>query len=179
LTDLQSKNGAFVNEKKVTTHFLEDGDVITIGKHTLVFEYVKVESKPEEDSPSMHETMVIDTVEHRAMLNKKSSNSPEGSNKPEEIGALHYLSGGHGDVDLVKKLTKIGKDVSSDIVVGGLTIGKTSFTISKRPKGYHLSYVSGLAKPKVNNQAIKTSVQLNEFDMIEIGSLKVQFIYKN
>jgi len=30
LTDLQSKNGAFVNEKKVTTHFLEDGALALI-----------------------------------------------------------------------------------------------------------------------------------------------------
>jgi len=58
-------------------------------------------------------------------------------------------------------------------------IGKTAATISKRPKGYYLSYVGGVAKPKVNDVAVKESVLLNEFDIIELGSVKMQFIYKN
>ena len=39
LTDLQSKNGCFVNEQLVTSHWLKHGDVVNIGKHTLVFAY--------------------------------------------------------------------------------------------------------------------------------------------
>ena len=31
--DLQSKNGSFINEKLVNSHWLKDGDVINIGKH--------------------------------------------------------------------------------------------------------------------------------------------------
>ena len=32
LIDLQSKNGSFVNEKFINTHWLGDGDLINIGK---------------------------------------------------------------------------------------------------------------------------------------------------
>ncbi|MDJ0819043.1 MAG: FHA domain-containing protein, partial [Desulfobacterales bacterium] len=35
LIDLQSKNGSFVNEQLINSHWLKDGDIITIGDHTL------------------------------------------------------------------------------------------------------------------------------------------------
>jgi pSer/pThr/pTyr-binding forkhead associated (FHA) protein len=37
LTDLQSKNGTYVNNKPITTRLLKNGDVIKIGMHSLVF----------------------------------------------------------------------------------------------------------------------------------------------
>ena len=39
LIDLQSKNGSFVNEQMINSHWLKDGDVINIGKHSLIFHY--------------------------------------------------------------------------------------------------------------------------------------------
>ena len=38
LTDLQSKNGTYVNGARITTAKLKHGDQILVGKHTLVFE---------------------------------------------------------------------------------------------------------------------------------------------
>lgn len=62
--------------------------------------------------------------------------------------------------------------------MSGLTVGATAATISKRPNGYHLSYVSGLAKPRINGKTVKESVALHEFDIIEIGSARMQFFTK-
>ena len=56
--------------------------------------------------------------------------------------------------------------------------GKTAATISKRPNGYYLSFVGGMAKPKLNDFVVKESALLNEFDIIEIGPAKLQFIYR-
>ncbi len=39
LTDLQSKNGLFVNDDTFTAGFLNNGDVISIGKHTIAFSF--------------------------------------------------------------------------------------------------------------------------------------------
>ncbi len=178
LTDLKSKNGSFVNEKQVTSHWLENNDVITIGKHTLVFAYKEGEKQFESAaSGMMDKTMVMDTAAHRDLL-AKSVPDMAAMEKKEPIGILSFLSGGEGEIELTKKLTKIGKDSSSDIKVGGMMVGKTAATISKRPQGYHLSYVEGMSKPKVNNEAVKESVLLKEFDIIEIGSVKMEFILK-
>ena len=52
--DLDSTNGTFVNEKPVNTHRLKDEDIVTIGKHELVFcEY---------EPYTMEETMLPNTL---------------------------------------------------------------------------------------------------------------------
>jgi len=179
ITDLNSKNGTFVNEEPILKpHWLQHGDIIIIGKHYLVFHYLAEEMPSDDDSGAMQQTMVMDTENYRKMI-EKSAAASKAKEKGEPLGVLSFLSGGEGEIELVKKLTKIGKNASSDIVVSGLTIGQTAATISKRPNGYHLSYVGGMSKPKINGKSVKESVLLNQFDTIEIGSLKMQFIYKN
>jgi hypothetical protein len=184
LTDLQSKNGSFVNDQLVMSHWLKHGDKIVIGKHTIEFAYAEGEEKPEDAPSSMDQTMVMDTGKYREMLEQAVKSGATGDTKVMSmqkgpLGVLTYLSGGQGDVELTKKLTKIGKKSDCDIIVSGLMVGGTAATISKRPNGYSLSYVEGMSKPKVNGSAVKDSVILKEFDLIEVGSAKMQFVIKN
>jgi len=194
LTDLQSKNGTFVNEKLVTSHWLKEGETIMIGKHIVVFSYAENELRPQEADGGMDETMVMDTNTYRDMVAKSSpgkaaaaprtpSQTPSAPPPPPQspggdMGVLTYLAGGAGDIELTNKLTKLGKNKANDIVISGLMVGQTAAAISNRPNGYHIGYVGGMAKPKVNGEAVKESVLLKEFDVIEIGSTKFQFMYK-
>ena len=179
LTDLQSKNGCFVNEKLVASHWLNHGDTVSIGKHFLYFTFKEGEPRPPAPTADQRDqTMVMDTGHYRDMLNKSGAADRMGPGAGKPVGVLSYLAGGEGEFELARKLVKIGKDPNSDIHVSGLTVGNTSATISKRPNGYVLSYVAGLSKPKVNGKAVKQSLALNEFDVIEIGSLKLQFFTK-
>ncbi len=183
LTDLQSKNGSFVNDQQVTSHWLQHDDRITIGKHTLLFQYAEGEERPAAaagPSGGMDQTMVMDTGQYRKMMEKAGKTTDAGGGlKGEPVGVLSYLAGGEGEVEINKKLFKIGKSATSDLVVGGLMTGQTAATISKRPNGYSLSYVEGMTKPKVNGKAVKESVMLKEFDVVEIGSIKLQFVLKS
>jgi len=179
LTDLKSKNGTFVNGQLIATHWLGHGDTVSIGKHTLVFAYTEGEERPGVSTGGMDKTMVMDTDKYRDMLSKSSGNAAATIRKKESLGVLSFLAGGEGELEIKKKLIKIGKDATCDIIVKGLMIGKTAATVSKRPKGFYLSYVDGMTKPKVNDAAVRESVLLKEFDIIELGSMKVQFIYKN
>ncbi len=179
LTDLQSKNGCFVNEKLVASHWLNHGDKVSIGKHILEFAFKSGEPRPPAPATDQRDqTMVMDTGDYRDMLSKCGAADRLASAVGKPVGVLSYLAGGEGEFELTRKLVKIGKDANSDIRVSGLTIGQTAATISKRPNGYVLSYVAGLSKPKVNGKAVKQSVALNEFDVIEIGALKLQFFTK-
>jgi pSer/pThr/pTyr-binding forkhead associated (FHA) protein len=178
-TDLQSKNGSFVNEQLVKSHYLNHGDVITIGKHSLEFRYADNEKKPSPANAGMDQTMIMDTEKHRKMLaSTMPADLHPGLNNVGPIGMLSDLSGKTEDVILTKKMTKIGKDPSSDIVISGLLAGKNAATISRRPDGYYISYVGGMAKPKINDETIKGAKKLNEYDLLEIGSLKMQFTFK-
>ena len=180
LTDLQSKNGTFVNQQRVASHWLKNGDVVTVGKHTLVFVHEGVGAAPKPTMGDMEKTMVMDTAMHREMLAKSAK--PEvagaaGSHPAEDEGAavLTYLSGGDGEVTVTRKLIKVGKADNNDIVVKGFLVGATAATIAKRPAGYYLSYVGGMSKPKVNGVPVKESVQLKDYDKIEVGSVTLQF----
>ena len=178
LVDLQSKNGSFVNEQLINSHWLKNGDVISIGKHSLDFFYSEDEVMPDSDADKIEKTMVIDTSQHRNMMKKSNSKIPKPltkGNKNEIVGVLTYLAGGSGKIKLNGKITKLGKHRTSDIVVKGLFVGRTSVTISKRPDGFYLSYVGGLSRPKLNDKTVKQSAILNDLDIIDIGSTKLQF----
>jgi pSer/pThr/pTyr-binding forkhead associated (FHA) protein len=188
--DLKSKNGSFINQQPVSSHWLQDGDVIYIGKHSLTFAYFESEVRPEDKEQSeIEKTMVIDTSEYRSMLNQNDpqpaiadqprSNPAESSKKKPVRGYVTYLAGGEGTLALKQKVTKIGKDASNDIVIKGWKIGKTAATISRTRDGYYFSYVDGLAKPKINDKrASNKPIKLNELDIIQIGPIKLQFIGK-
>jgi len=78
LTDLGSLNGTFVNSQRVKSAALKDGDVISIGKHSI---YVDELDRPELARvgvglpvkelvavPAMAETFVLDTRQRRHMI---------------------------------------------------------------------------------------------------------------
>jgi pSer/pThr/pTyr-binding forkhead associated (FHA) protein len=196
--DLKSKNGSFINKAPVSSHWLEDGDVINIGKHSLTFAYFDSEPLPQDKQTSeMEKTMIIDTNEYRSMVEKNDSkpaaaappepapeplaeSAPAQNEKKKKVrGYLSYLVGGEGTPALKQKVIKIGKDAASDILVNGWNIGKTAATISRTRDGYFFSYVSGFAKPRINNKkASKKPQKLNESDIISIGSIQFQFIGK-
>jgi pSer/pThr/pTyr-binding forkhead associated (FHA) protein len=177
LTDLRSKNGTFVNGKLINSHWLKKGDVIVIGKHNLIFDLAEGEAPPPEQD-LVEKTMVLDTDEYRAMLDRTSPEVTAQAEKKEPTGVLSFLKGGEGEVEIKKKLIKIGKHSSCDVVVGGFMVAKVAATISKRPTGFYLNFVEGMSKPSVNGKTVKDSTPLKEFDIIEIGSAKMEFIIK-
>jgi len=142
LTDLQSKNGSFVNS-------------VTIGKHTLTFSYDDYEKKPAAGVGTLDQTMVMDTDTYRRMTGKTDKELAEARESAKvSVGILSYLAGGEGEVKLTNRITKIGKSPSSEIVVKGIMMGSTAVVISRKPKGYTLSYVDGMTKPKVKTKHI-------------------------
>lgn len=187
--DLKSKNGSFVNEELVTSHWLHDGDTINIGKHALTFSYFESEKKPQDTPSEMDKTMAMDTNEYRSMVGRNEE-KPAAAEEPADArladenkkkirGYLTYLAGGEGTLALKHRLTKIGRSPSCDIVIKGWTVGKVSAAISRTREGYFLSYVEGLSKPRMNKIKIsKKPLRLVDSDVIAIGSTRLQFITK-
>lgn len=179
LTDLQSTNGTFINEKKVVSHKLSHGDNITIGKHVILFVATqKGEEEAEEAKSDLDKTMMLDTLKQRELISKQKSSAT--SKGPDKIGVISFLDGSDlGEIELRKKLTKIGKAETSEIKFSGMFMGATAATISRRPSGYTISFTGGMTKLKVNGEVVKESVMLKDFDTIELGSHKFQFYQKD
>jgi len=177
LTDLQSKNGTFLNGERVTSTKLKNGDQILIGKHTLVFTLDPAEIQ--EDPKLTEETMFIQVAQGDAEPSEEPAIAGLDSTavSAERPAVLAFVSGGRGEHEIRRKLVKLGKGEEADIPIGGLFTPRVAATISRRPTGYHLS-PTGRAKVKVNGVQIGSSHRLREFDNIEIGPAKLQFYYK-
>ena len=200
LIDLKSKNGTFVNEQIVSTHWMEHGDVVTIGGHSLVLDDPEGKIKPAAGPDEFNETQQLNSSQHRRMLARSNPNKsinlvkfwdqsqnrgkirgiePEADEPGKKVqtadGVVTYLSGGNGQVALCSRITTIGKDPSSDIVVKGMLVDPTTATIRKEAGGYSLNYISGIAKLKVNEKIVRESILLKDLDIIEVGSVKLKF----
>ena len=178
LTDLQSKNGTFVNGERVTSTKLKDGDQILVGKHTIVFTLSPEEIQ--EDQKLTEPTMFIEVAQGVSETEAQDP-TPSGLDSTaisaERPAVLSFLSGGGDEYEIKKKLVKLGKGEEADVHIGGLFTPKVAATISRRPTGYHLT-PTGRAKVKVNDAQVGGSHRLREFDTIEVGPVKLQFYYK-
>jgi len=177
LIDLHSENGSFVNDQRIKAHWLVDGDIITIGKHTLLFSNPKNRNLPDKMSPSIVETMQMDTEKFRELLNRNGlKKAPGAKTRSAPTPVLVFLSEGRKKLPLGEHPVRIGKAPTSDIVVNGLLVGKTAAVINRLEDGWYLSCVGGLARVKINGQVVKTAVKLNRLDVITLGRLKMQFL---
>ncbi len=180
LTDRQSKNGTFVNKQLVISRELKHGDRITIGDHTLIFAYRNKENRPandEEETPDLA-TMAIDTSQHRSKLAQSISKMVSSDSENKLLGRLSFFSGNRPAAKLDKEKITIGKSPSSDIIIRGFMVGNTAAVINRHDEHYTVSCLEGRAKLKVNYKTVKSIIRLKEFDVIEIGSVKMQFHYQ-
>jgi hypothetical protein len=175
LTDLQSTNGTFINDKRVVSQKLSHGDNVIIGKHVILFIGTgkEAEGKTPGQKTDLDKTMMLDTAKQKELLSKQKETTPV-SDVTSKIGVVSFIEGAEqGEIELKKKLTKIGKADTSEIRLSGFFMPATVATISRRPSGYVITSMGG--KLKVNGEVIKESIALKDFDTIEVGKVKFQF----
>lgn len=79
IEDLNSLNGTFVNQEKITKRVLEENDAITIGKHTLVVAFKKHGEKIQGRKMSeIERTYKLETERHKEMLKKQRKKTNRG-----------------------------------------------------------------------------------------------------
>jgi pSer/pThr/pTyr-binding forkhead associated (FHA) protein len=183
ITDLNSKNGTFVNGRRIQQQRLQHKDVITVGKHHLVFDGRQPSmgngrasggpSLPDEFEANQN-TMFMDTVKYHQ--NFPSKPEPAAARKNAQL--IHRS--GEGGVWDLQELTefRIGKSGVADIPVEGFfsfLAGNPAATIVKQTDGFYLSPVKGLLGTRLNGQKIKSPTLLNPDDLIQVGGLILQY----
>lgn len=181
LEDLGSTNGTLVNGKQITKHVLKHGDNILVGKHTLTYVELdeSVQAAPKEEQPEgeMDKTMVLSPQQRAAVI--PQAGAGKATSMP--LGGLQILAGPltGKSYDLAASLTSIGKGDNCKIRIKGFTVGKQAAVITRRPTGYHIAHLEGMAKPRVNGEAVGEQPRtLNDGDVIEIGDTKMEFFIK-
>jgi predicted component of type VI protein secretion system len=189
ITDLQSKNGTYLNNEPVTEANLNHKDIISIAKHSLVVDLmgeidvgdaVGPDTSSEGAPPSFSDaqTMALDTSDERRLESKEPA--PEDTIAEQyhpERDLLCFLKGGEGELELSQKPVFIGINEDADIVITGLwsiIVGGPAATINKQAGEYFLRYAGGLIKPKRNGTSVKGTVKLKHEDIVDVGPIKLQ-----
>lgn len=188
LTDLGSLNGTFVNSQRVQSAALKDGDVISIGKHSI---YVDELDRPELARvsvgqpvkelvavPAMAETFVLDTRQRRQMMQELAAAGERSQLAPARV-QVATLSRVEGKLDqeeypLTSKLTVIGKSAMATIRLRGWFKPKVAAQINRLEGGYYLG--SGDETPGINGKPIAGPTLLAHGDLIDVCGVKLKFM---
>jgi predicted component of type VI protein secretion system len=187
LEDLNSTNGTYVNGRLIKKHALQNGDVVTVGRHQLRF----VDGSADEED-EFASTMVIERqvggaealAKAAAMSERLNGNSngaaaaapavtraAEPATKPVAVAKVQVLNGTFAgrEIALNKALTTLGRP------------GVQVVAITRRADGYHLVQVENKQEgqpPKLNGQPLGAQAQkLADNDVIEIIGIKMGFFF--
>jgi predicted component of type VI protein secretion system len=190
LEDLKSTNGTFVNDKPIARHTLLEGDVVLVGKHTLVFTQKGGEQaeapKSEPFVPEIGGTMMLDTQKQKHLLSGLDHGRPSQMydavvpktaipTAQGRIGTLKVVSGSTGQSEyvLAAVTTMIGKAETAQIRLKGWFKPKVAAAIARKGEGFTITPMGG--KLSVNGQRVNSRRDLVSGDLIEVSGLTLEF----
>jgi len=191
LEDLKSTNGTFVNDKPIARHTLLEGDVILVGKHTVVFTQQGGEQpveppKEEQFVPEIGGTRVLDTLKQKHLLEGIDRGRPSqvsDSVVPKtaiptahgRIGTIKVVSGNTGQSEYVLSAvtTMIGKSDAAQIRLKGWFKPKVAAAIARKGEGFTIAPMGG--NLVVNGQKVTSRRDLASGDLIEVSGVTLEF----
>lgn len=209
LEDLDSTNGLQVNGEATKKHFLQNNDLIEIGKHKL--KYIN-DQVTQTTSADFEKTMVLrapvktaaEATGDTSGFMRTQINTPPTGEVVERTGRF--------DAPVAPPVTAVptppvvpvapaapvpapvaqaavqiltgpnaGKEL--ELVKSLTTLGKPGVQVAvltKRPHGFFITHVEGANHPLVNGQTLTDQPhQLNDHDVIELAGVKMEFYFKS
>ena len=204
LEDLDSTNGLEVNGTQTKKHFLQNNDLIEIGKYKLKYINDQVtQTTPAEFEKTMvlrapvkqavpaiekaEQTASFRAVEQTGKLEPHAVKPPAPpvqvsapATPPPPTPAPQAESNQRAAVVQVLTGPNAGKEL--ELVKNLTTLGKPGLQVAvltRRPHGFFITYVEGEHFPLVNGIALGNHPQqLNDHDVIELAGVKMEFYFK-
>ncbi|KAF0145833.1 MAG: FHA domain-containing protein [Nitrospirae bacterium] len=181
IEDMNSTNGTFISGKRISKSALNNNDIITVGKHTLVFsgpssQAAEADKTLKTKKPGANETIVMDTRAQKAMQAEASG----GAVSAEKLGGFTVIEGHaeKSEYELTKRLTTIGKTETAEIKLKGFFAPKVAALINRTKDGYFISPPGTKTKIKINGNSLEGRHELKDGDIVEVENLKMQFYVK-
>ncbi len=203
LEDLDSTNGLEVNGVAVKKHFLQNNDLIGIGKYKLKYLNDQVSQTSAADfektmvlrAPVRPEAAAGDAGLSRTQVNPSMTSEAE---KTGRFGAQPEATPAAPPVQpaqpvqpaaqpampqaVVQVLTGPNAGKELELVKNLTTLGKPGVQVAvltRRPHGIFITHVEGATHPSVNGQTLGDQPhQLQDHDMIELAGIKMEFYFK-
>ena len=175
ISDLNSLNGTFVNNKKVSKTVLSPGDIITIGKYAIVLESDDKKESGAFPGPSSLEQPHLEVPSPSAEETKgpsaqeRTSTSTEHPLAPPSLSSVLIETNKHVVYKIDKPFITLGASENDDIFVSGFMVGEGHIEIEKKDNELWIRSHSFMGKFKVNGRKKKSHL-LHHKDRIEIGT---------
>jgi len=184
LEDLQSTNGTFVNERRVTRHMLQDGDVVTVGNHTLVFEAggrdtVDETAPAERIVSNPGDTVFLDADKHQALLTMLQETgagmAADVAVAAGRVGVLRVLEGksDRPEYHLQAHTSFIGKAETSLVRLKGWFKPSVAVVITRSGQSYTATHMR--SNTSINGEPLTGRCDLKEGDVLRVGGLTLEF----
>jgi pSer/pThr/pTyr-binding forkhead associated (FHA) protein len=184
IEDLQSTNGTFISGQRIGSQALKDGDKITIGKHTIVFDRAGGDAPvpagmKTEFLPELGGTMMLDTERHRDMLSGVTPPSKTDKSAAIRVGTLTVIDGqsDQSGYTLSSHTSMIGKADTCLVRLKGWFKPKTALAIARKGDGYSATPLGG--KTSINGETLTGRRDLSDGDVIQVSGLTLEFHFKD
>ena len=204
LEDLGSTNGTMVNGQSVKKHFMQNNDVIEMGKYKL--KYVADTAPAGAAKADFEKTMILRPGAMRpAPAAPVAATAGASVDSPAPIAAASApLMAKAGEtqrnaapvamppsptasvpaqkIGMLRVLSGAIAGRELELIKPLTTLGKPGVQVAvltRRPQGYFVTHVEGTNQPSVNGQSIGTAPHaLKDHDLIELAGVKMEFFYK-
>jgi pSer/pThr/pTyr-binding forkhead associated (FHA) protein len=208
LEDLGSTNGTVVNGQSVKKHFLQNNDVIELGKYKL--KYVNESPAGVAKAADFEKTMVLrpGAVKPAAApaAAPAPAHAPAAAHAPAPAPAPAPAVAKAGDTvqgpattmppvsaakpagaapmkaAALQLLSGANAGKEMDLTKPLTTLGKPGVqvaVITRRPQGFFITHVEGASFPVVNGKPLDAQAHaLNDHDVIELAGVKMEFFLK-
>jgi len=202
LEDLGSTNGTVVNGQPIKKHFLQNSDIIELGKYKL--KYVNEAVAGQAKAADFEKTMVLRPGSVKAAAAAPAASAPAG---PAAAAPVAAAAGARNLSDTVagqsvtaapvappKPAVSPQKNAALQLLSGAnagkeldltkplTTLGKPGVqvaVITRRPQGFFITHVEGASFPVVNGKTLDAQAHsLNDHDVIELAGVKMEFFLK-
>ncbi len=204
LEDLGSTNGTVVNGNPIKKHFLQNNDVIELGKYKLKF-IGEAAPAAAADKADFEKTMVLRPSAMKAAADQaKSMGGGTQAAVAQRAAASQQVASaaaaaGVADRDVTRTTPPAPKPAGQPLgaiqLLSGAnagkeleltkpltTLGKPGVQVAvltRRPQGYFITHVEGANRPMVNGQQIGPAPHaLKDHDVIELAGVKMEFFLK-
>ncbi len=205
MEDLDSTNGMIVNGVPAKKHFLQNNDVIEIGKYKLKYlnDYVSQTSAADFEKTMIMRAPVapiktqVGKSGDTGYFQNMRGNIPEHETanvvekKPdaalqapaEPIAAPQVAPPPPPVRAAIQILSGPNAGKELELVKGLTTLGKPGVQVAvltRRPQGFFITHVEGASHPSVNGQVLGGQpCQLQDHDLIELAGVKMEFFLKD
>lgn len=207
LEDLDSTNGLEVNGVPTKKHFLQNNDLIEIGKYKLKyindqtsqtnpadFEKTMVMRAPVKQAAAGAEKSAMDTqinplaapaADAVEKTGRFEAHPPLTPAAPVQVAAppVNTVQASAPKAAVVQILTGPNAGKELELIKNLTTLGKPGVQVAvltRRPQGFFITHVEGANHPAVNGQVLGDQPhQMNDHDVIELAGVKMEFYFRD